>query len=167
MAMTRLAVWYFSRLSLGVATGLVAGLALLLFLPSAGMSQAAAISADSAAGYQTTEKLILTVTVPPHKSGTSKLEVMLLDVDGKEIAGHERSLPVTETKTGQRFEFAAPNMKADNLLLRCKLDKDEFTVPLKKVLLVKAHETALTGWPGILQQRHRPRCAARSMVSGA
>ncbi len=145
MATIHPAKWYFSRLSLGLATGLLGILAGLLLFSPVGTSQAdAGINAASTAAYQTTEKLVLTVSVPKLTAKETKLQVEILDDAGKVVAVEERLLKASETKTGQRFEFAAPVNKTDKLSLHCKLDKDEFTVPLNKVLLVKAHETALS-----------------------
>src|SRR5262249_30594830 len=44
-----------------------------------------------------------------------------------------------------RFEFTPPKVAADKITVRCRFGKGEpLAVPLHKILLVKAHETALS-----------------------
>ncbi len=98
------------------------------------------------AGFQTTERLILTVNLPTYDKGTSRgpLIVELVDPDGKVFDSVRKdSVGNQETKT-YRFEFAQPKLSADRVMVRCRLNEQQSEVELKKILLVKPHETSLS-----------------------
>src|ERR1700722_8270083 len=134
--------WFFPWVPVGLIAVLGAALIGLMFI-APGTAPAAGPAPDGAAGFLTTDKLVLTVNVPPLSNEKSTLRVELVNEDDKVVAEGSRTLTKSDSSTGQRFEFAPPKDTADKLTLRCRLDKEEFKVPLKKVLLVKAHETSL------------------------
>jgi hypothetical protein len=133
--------WAPVALAIGIGACIVA---LMLVQPSARLT-AAPITPQTPAGFQTTEKLILTVNLPAaktKKSGT--LTVELLNNKGEIIQDEQQSVEVGSEATSHRFEFKALKVPADQVTLRCQFEKEEIKVPLATVLLVKAHETALT-----------------------
>src|SRR6185437_3422179 len=68
----------------------------------------------------------------------------LIDPDGIILDDARKDVELTEEATSQRFEFAAPKLAADKVTIRCRLNKQEQQVELKKIIRVKAHETSLT-----------------------
>jgi hypothetical protein len=135
--------WLFPWVPLGILVvlgGTIAG----LFILSPQEAPAAGLSPESAAGFQTTDKLVLTVNVPKLPRDEANLTVQVRDADGKVVVEGKRVVKSTDGESGQRFEFSAPKGGTDKLTLHCRLDREEFKVPLSKVLLVKAHETALS-----------------------
>jgi hypothetical protein len=138
-----LAAW--GSLALGVAA--LAGLiGVFLLGPATPPAQGAPPTPEVTAGFQTTERLALTVTLPAVEKGNIRgtLVVELLDPDGKILDDARKDVELTDEATSQRFEFPAPKAAADKVTVRCRLDKQEHQVALKKILLVKAHETSLT-----------------------
>jgi hypothetical protein len=98
------------------------------------------------AGFQTTERLTLTVHLPALDKGRQRgtLVVELIGPEDKILDDASKEVELTEAATSQRFEFAAPKVAADKVTIRCRFDKKEHKVELQKILLVKAHETSLT-----------------------
>src|SRR6266446_3998462 len=146
MAANRRYRWYFLCLPLIVAVGLVPALiALLLLGPTSPEAHGAGLTAKDAAGFQTTEKLVVTVNLPAQQkklSGTLRVE--LVGPDDKVLPEAERDVKPDDAATTQRFEFATPKTPADKVKLRCQFGKEKpVEVPLNQVLLVKAHETTL------------------------
>jgi hypothetical protein len=103
-------------------------------------------SPEVSAGFQTTDRLVLTVALPAIEKGGGRgtLVVELIGPDGKVLDDSQKNVELTQEPSSQRFEFKAPKLEADRLTVRCRLDKQERKVELKKILLVKAHETSLS-----------------------
>src|SRR5437764_5689146 len=123
------------------------GLALLLggfvlFGPSA---RAGEPSLQGAA-VQTTEKLLLSLTVTSSdgKPLRGNLTAEVLDGAGKVVASKEQTIDQADRTASYSFEFPALKHKPDELKLRYTLGKHKVEVPLTKELLVKAHETTLS-----------------------
>jgi hypothetical protein len=130
---------------LGLAGCAAALVALFLVGTTTPPAQAAPLAPEAAAGFQTTEKLILTVNLPGSPKNTKgTLRVELIGRDDKVLAQDERTVEATDEATTHRFELASPKVAADQITLRCRFGKEETTLPLSKVLLAKAHETVLT-----------------------
>jgi 5-hydroxyisourate hydrolase-like protein (transthyretin family) len=138
--------WYLPWVPLGLLVGAAALVGALLFIPGGPQARAAPPTPQPTAGFQTTECLVLTVSVPATPGGKTRgqLKVELVGQDGKVLAQAERAVETGEEVSSQRFEFAPPKGPADGLTIRCRLGKESAEVPLGKVLLVKAHETALS-----------------------
>ena len=129
-----------------VAVGAAAAVAALLLAAPPGAEPKAAppLTPGCAIGFQTTDKIVLTVNLPAtaKTSTADRLRVELIDPDGKVIDSGEQQAQAGESK---RFELLSPKTPADKVTLRCAFGKDRMETPLDKVLLVKAHETALSG----------------------
>jgi hypothetical protein len=148
----------------------IAGLvALLLLGPPGSQAQGAAPKPEATAGFQTTEHLTLTVALSgsekPGRRGT--LAVELLDADGKVIEHASEDVQPEAEATSHRFQFAALKAPADKITVRCRFaDQKPVEAPLVKLLLVKAHETALsTGEEFIAGTRAVIRCEVHGVKS--
>jgi len=106
---------------------------------------AGVLSMDSAVAFQTSDKLLVAVTIEnPHAAPlTGTLQVSLLDPTGQVLATQQLAVRQKEPAESQRFEFARPQQAPSELQLRVEFGKEQVQVPLSKVLLVKAHETAV------------------------
>jgi hypothetical protein len=140
--------WYYSGVPLLLAAGVAAAVAALLLVGPAGPQARAALPEPKAtAGFQTTEHLTLTVTLPG-VSGTAPsgiLKVELLDPDGKVLAEKEQDAQPAGDDTSYRFEFLPTKVAADKITVRCSFaGQKPVAVPLSAILLAKAHETALS-----------------------
>jgi hypothetical protein len=135
-------------LRLGLVAGCAVALAtgLVVLWQPASQAKAAALSADAAAGFQTTDKLLLTINLanPDGKKLHGSLRLELLGPDDKILATDSRDIDQADTAASYRFELRALRVPAGQLTLRCSFNKESFRVPLSKILVVKAHETSLT-----------------------
>ncbi len=134
-------------LPLALAVAIIAGLlGVLLLGPATSPALGGPPTPEVTAGFQTTERLTLTVNLPALDKGRQRgtLVVELIDPEGKILDEARKDVELTKEAASQRFEFAAPKLAADKVTIRCRLDKQEHQVELKKILLVKAHETSLT-----------------------
>ena len=133
----------FPWVPLGLVAALTAAVVTLFWMNHP--SEAQAGSPKAIAGFQTKDKLLLTVNLPAVADGRTdgNLTVELLD-DGQSV--HKSSLTVKLSANGssQRIEVPTPTGKADKLIVVCTLDKRTVQVPLSQILLVKAHETAVS-----------------------
>jgi uncharacterized protein YfaS (alpha-2-macroglobulin family) len=137
--------WYFPWLPLGMVS---AATALTVFLLLGGPQTSApaygaTLSERHAVAYQTTDKLILAFNLPgdvdPAKAGS--LLVELVGPDGKVVDSVRQDVEGRSI----RVELATPKMPPEQLTLRCTLGKGKpMEVALKRILLVKAHETTVS-----------------------
>ena len=74
-------LWYCMWLPLVVAAGVIPALVAVLLLGSSPAEAKAAITAENTAGFQTTDKLVITVNLPAEKRA-GKLKVEVVDADG-------------------------------------------------------------------------------------
>ena len=110
-----------------------------------------AATPQATAGIQTTEKIVLNVALPAtdKRKITGPLCVELVDGDGQVLAAEQRTVEsLKETVSGHRFEFTvhAEDVPADKITC-CAAPSTERGRPrcrLTKILLVKAHETAVS-----------------------
>jgi hypothetical protein len=137
------ASWLPLALVLAVFAGLIGVFLLGLATPPAHGGPSAP---EVTAGFQTTERLILTVNLPAHDKGGSRgtLVVQLIDADGKVLDDPRKDVVRTQQARSYRFELAGPKRAADRVMARCRLNEQKHEVELKKILLVKAHETSLS-----------------------
>jgi 5-hydroxyisourate hydrolase-like protein (transthyretin family) len=147
--MAALRTWIGSAawLPLALAVAIIASLlGVLLLGPATQPARGGPPTPEVTAGFQTTERLTLTVHLPALDKGRQRgtLLVELIDPEGKILDEARKDVELMEEATSQRFEFAAPKLAADKVTIRCRLDKQEHQVELNKILLVKAHETSLT-----------------------
>jgi hypothetical protein len=138
-----LAAW----VPLALAIAILAGLAGVFLLgPATQPASGAPPTPEVTAGFQTTERLTLTVNLPALDKGRERgtLVIELVDPDGKILDDARKDVDLMEEATSQRFEFAAPKLATEKVTVRCRFNKQERKVELKKILLVKAHETSLS-----------------------
>jgi hypothetical protein len=138
--------WYLLCLPLVVAAGIIPALAAILLLaPTPPEAHAAGLTAKDTAGFQTTDKLIVTINLPARaKKLTGALKIELIGPDDKILAEASREVTASDDAVSQRFEFPSPKIPANKINLRCQFaNEDAVEVPLSQVLLVKAHETTL------------------------
>src|SRR5215469_15162057 len=138
-----LAAWVPLTLAVAVLAGLVG---VFLLGPATQPAHGGPPAPEVSAGFQTTERLALTVNLPALDKGTQrgKLLIELVDPDGNVLDDARKNVELTTEAASHRFDFAAPKLAADKVTIRCRLNKQEHKVALKKVLLVKAHETSLS-----------------------
>lgn len=132
---------------LGLLAGLpLAALTFALLGLRQGTAEAAALSPQNVAGFQSPEKLVITVGLanPDRRALRGTLRVELLGPDKKPLAQAEKAVTQNEPAESYRFEFPAPAQPPDRLTLRYHFGDRHEEVPLAKVLVVKAHETTLT-----------------------
>jgi hypothetical protein len=132
--------------SLGAAAILGVAVAALLLVGNPSQEAGAApLKPEAKAGFQTVDKLVLTINLPgaPGRNARDVLRVELLGPDDKPLGSAERKVEAGAEATSHRFEFAT-SKEATPVSVRCRFGKEEYKVALDKILLVKAHETALT-----------------------
>lgn len=160
---------------LAARVGFVLALASLLaaggfWLMQTQPAHAGVLGKDSAVAFQSPDRLLVAVTLENPQadkaaaplSGT--LKVSLLDKAGQVLTSQQTAVKQTQLAASYRFEFPQLQRAPADLQLRVEFDKEQMTVPLREVLLVKAHETAVLAsrdWhPG-------SRAAIRLQVQGA
>jgi hypothetical protein len=138
--------WRSPWVPIALASAIVLGALGILLVGPGRQAQGADPSPQATAGFQTTEKLVLTVQMPAVEGAQAahKLTVELLDTDSKVLDSSEREVRPEAEATSHRFEFAAPRGSADKITVRCRFASQTVEVPLGKILLAKAHETALS-----------------------
>ncbi len=100
--------------------------------------------ARATAGFQDKDKLLLTIHLPPSSEGRERGQLILeLLADGKILQKSEREVKLAAEGSSEGFELPAPK-NADQVTVRCTLDRKQFEVPLQRILLLKPHETALS-----------------------
>jgi hypothetical protein len=131
--------------------GLVAGVTLLVFglvlvFQQASQADAAVLSSQAVAGFQTTEKLKITLSLanPKDQELKGNLQIELLGPDGQSLGQAEQEVRQRESAAGYSFDLPATKLPPSKLTLRCRFGKEKVDVPLSRILVVKAHETALT-----------------------
>jgi 5-hydroxyisourate hydrolase-like protein (transthyretin family) len=128
------------------ATALIAaGAGYLCLVPPGGQARAATLAPEHAAGFQTTEKLLLTLSLngPEGKKVSGDLHVQIVGPENQIVAEQKKPVEL-QGSDSFRFEFPPPKTPVQQLKLRCAFGKDNFEVDLPKILLVKAHETSLS-----------------------
>jgi hypothetical protein len=109
-------------------------------------AEAAVLSPQALAGFQTTDKLLVNVTLT--KQGEKELQGTLhLEMrgpNGKVFADYEADIRQTDPMSSYPVELPATRLPPDKVTLRCRFGEQQFEVPLSKILVVKAHETALS-----------------------
>src|SRR6202035_2848792 len=106
--------------------GLVAGIGVAVLgfiLLGAGTREAAAatVSVDNAAGFQTTEKLLLTVGLsnPDGRKLEGTFQAELIGPDGKSLAKSEQEVSQTDKAASYRFELPATKLPPDQITFHC------------------------------------------------
>jgi uncharacterized protein YfaS (alpha-2-macroglobulin family) len=156
--------------------GLVAGSILALFAGLVLVGQPAdpaekpLLSADNVAGVQTTDKLVVLVGLanPGSRKLTGTLNLELLGPDGQSLGRAKQAVNQRDKQSRYRFELPAIKLPPDKVTLRGQFRKQNFEMPLAKVLLVKAHETELTtGVEFVAGSGAALRCSVRGIKSVA
>jgi hypothetical protein len=134
-----------ARAGLVTVTGLALAFGLAMLTPTTSKAEATVLAPEGAAGFQTTDKLLVTISLasPDGKKLQGTLHVELLDGDGRAVREAEQAIDQAEPSARYRFELPPTKVSPDKLALRCSFDKHQFRVPLSKVLVVKAHETSV------------------------
>jgi hypothetical protein len=147
MPARRIRAWYFPWVPLGIAAAVTAGIvALVLFYPSTPQAQAAPATPQAVAAFQTTEKILLNVNLAqdPKAAVNGSLTVELLGPEKQVLDRSTKDVQATGGVQGIPFEFPVPKVGVDRLSVRCKFGEKSVEVPLPQILLVKAHETAVS-----------------------
>jgi hypothetical protein len=121
-------------------------LGIILLAQQTLQAEAGMITEKAVAGFQTTDKLILTVSLanPKGKLLAGALRVEVLGPQKESLAQSEREISQTDLDASYRFELPASKLPTQQLLLRCQIGDEKVEMPLNRVLVVKAHETSLT-----------------------
>src|SRR5262245_6802921 len=125
---------------------LLAGLVLALVGPKSTRAETPPLVPQGVAGYQTTDKLLVTVnlTRPGDNSIGGKLRIELIGQDGAALAERERAIEQSDPAANYAFEFPAAKQTADQITFRCTFNQHKVEAPLSQILVVKAHETSLS-----------------------
>jgi hypothetical protein len=121
--------------------------AVFLLMPAGQEARGDSPAAHATAGYQTTENLTLTVTLAAVAGAPRRapLEVQLIDPDGLVLESVRPEVEPTGEVSAHRFEFRLPKLAADKITVRVRFGEQKpIEVSLNSILLVKAHETALS-----------------------
>jgi hypothetical protein len=111
---------------------------------------AAVLSPQAAAVHKTKDNkfwVAVSLTNPGDKKLQGTLKVELLDKDGRSLAAEEKPVDQAEPTANYRFELPAGNGDTEGLKLRYSFGKEQVESELSKILLAKAHETALATSP--------------------
>jgi hypothetical protein len=121
-------------------------LGLLLAPDGDGKPLAADPAPRATAAFQTTDHLVLTVALPSAREapGRGTLAVVLLGPDGKVLARKERAARLGKVPSLHRFQLDALKVPAETVTVRCVHGTRQAEVPLRAILLVKAHETVVS-----------------------
>src|SRR5262249_34532601 len=122
MSGDRGSLWRSSLVRVGVVlTPTLVVLGLILLSNAASQAEAAVISKEAAAGFQTKDKLLVTLAVanPEGKNLRGTLRVELVDRDGKPFASAKRNVIQSETTASYRFELPVPRQRTDQVKVRC------------------------------------------------
>src|SRR5205085_10995162 len=107
MAVPRPVRRYLLWAPLGLATVAAAVVVTLSLVEAPQGPQAQAAPPEATAGFQTTEKLVLTVTLPAaDRRAAGALSVELVGADGQVLAAEQRTVEAAAEATGHRFEFS-------------------------------------------------------------
>ncbi len=141
--------WYYPWAPLGIGAAVFAAVGVLL-LAGPPVQQAHAAPALTPAGRRRLPdhrqaRLDGQPSRRPRAQPADRLRVELIDPDGKIIDSGEQQAQPGDAPTAYRFELMSPKLPADKVTLRCTFGKEKMETPLDRVLLVKAHETALSG----------------------
>jgi 5-hydroxyisourate hydrolase-like protein (transthyretin family) len=130
-----------------VPLGLVVGggiLAVCLIGPSTPEVQAEPLSPKGTAVFQTTDKIVVSVPLPERKQAETLTVEVRHPRKSTPAASSRKQIEVPAGKAEHvRVELTGLKIDPADLELTCTLGKEHFTVPLKDVLVVKAHETSL------------------------
>src|SRR5262245_37436323 len=147
MSGDRRSLWHSPLVRVGlVLTPALAVLGLLLVGNASSQAEGAVISKEAAAGFQTKDKLLVTLAVanPEGKNLRGTLRVELVDRDGKPFASAKHNVIQDEAAASYRFEPPVPRLRTDQVTVRCYFEKQRFEVPLSEIMLAKEHETSVT-----------------------
>ncbi len=144
MPASRPAHWSSSHVRISLLCGSLLVTALVLAGREAGRAEPVALSPQAAAVIPAQGKLHVTVdlakTVRP---AAGRLRVELLGPKG-DVLTWANAEPDKGRLAHYRCEVTAPRVETDRLTLRCRLGRQAFTVPVRQVLLARAHETTLS-----------------------
>ena len=135
----------------------------VLFGPS-GEKASAGEPMFNGAAVQNKDTLVvsLAVTNPDDGKLIGTLRAELVDASDRVVASREQSIAQSAKTAVYRFELIDVKKPSDQLTLRYILGKTKVEVPLKKQLLIKGHETALTAGTEL----HAGTTTAHLMVPG-
>jgi hypothetical protein len=142
-------------------------LALLFTGPQARPADTATLSPQVVAVVPHKNKLQITVDLEHlHvKNPQGKLSAELLGPDGRPLARTTVSA-VKDRPAHFRFDLPAPRLAADRLQLVCRWQGRRLAVPVQRVLLARAHETALAVSPELFAgSRAALRCQVHAVRS--
>jgi hypothetical protein len=120
-------------------------LAVGLLIQPAGQAETATLSPQTVAVVPTKDKWQITVDLAhlAVKKASGRLAVDLVGADGKVLA-QTRADGAKDRAAHFRCELAAPKVAADKVKLVCRWQGRTLAVPVRQVLLAKAHESSVT-----------------------
>src|SRR5262245_8273361 len=141
--------WFYPWVPLGLAAALGALVVWLLLLgPGGRQAQAGEPRLESAAGLQTTGKKLLVSVTLVNADASARLKgdlvAELLGPRDEVVASLEKAVDQLDKAEAYRFEFVTPKLPIDQVKVRYTFGKQKLEKSLGKILLAKAHETALT-----------------------
>lgn len=138
--------WFRNQRFILLAGVLLAGLAFALMGPKSTRAETPPLVPQGVAGYQTTDKLLVTVnlTRPGDNSISGKLRIELIGQDGAGLVERERAVEQSDPAANYAFELPAVKQAADKITFRCTFNQHKVEAPLSQILVVKAHETSLS-----------------------
>jgi 5-hydroxyisourate hydrolase-like protein (transthyretin family) len=109
-------------------------------------AEAAVLSPQALAGFQTTDKLLVNVSLsnPDEKALEGTLRVEMVAPSGRVLADVEQDVRQVDRVASYSVELPATQLPPEKVTLRCQFGKQKFSVPLNQILVVKAHETAVS-----------------------
>jgi len=129
----------------GIAVAAVASVVAIGWKPD--QAAAAAPAAMRPAAFLQTDKLLVTVALVNDQAKTLRgdLKVELVQPDGSVVTTAHQAVEQTDPAAAYKFELQAPKTGLDSLALHFQYGKEEkVKVPLKDVLVAKAHETSIS-----------------------
>jgi hypothetical protein len=120
-------------------------LAITLMVQQASQAETATLSPQNAAVVAAGGKLQIIVDLSEQRGAKkmARLEAELLDADGKSV-GKAEGMGSKERPAHFQLEIPQPKVTLNKLKLVCRWQGQKFAVPVRRVVLARAHETSLS-----------------------
>jgi hypothetical protein len=136
--------WSSPLVRVGLVSGSLLALGLLLIGQPAGQAETSRLSPQQAAVVRSKDKLQVTLHVAHlrNKKLPDQVPIRLVDAKGKTVA-RGQAQRLKGWPTYYRTEIPAGRASPERLRLICRLNGEDYGVFVRRLLLAKAHETAL------------------------